>query len=272
MEERPSTVRFKRSEAGYNLVFLMVTLTLLSIMLAAALPKWSHAIRREREEELISRGWQYAEAIRIFQNRFQRLPVRLEELIEVEPRSIRKLWKDPMTDEGQWVLIPPGQGPTLTPQPETPDGRNPGEEDPGDGDSGDTGDDEPSDEVDPGTGIGKKKGIAQVGPFIGVHSRSSKESILIFFGRERYDQWHFTADMLREQGGQQIGGDPTGGGGGGGGGGLVKSTRWLGRPLPAFLQLPQGNQPQDGQMPDGSTPRNPRNPRNRPNKGGPVSR
>ena len=265
-------VRHKRSEAGYNLVFLMVTLTLLSIMLAAALPKWSHAIRREREEELISRGWQYAEAIRIFQNRFQRLPVRLEELIEVEPRSIRKLWKDPMTDEGKWALIPPGQGgPVLNPQPETPDGRNPGQDDSGDG--GDDG--EPSEEVDPGTGIGKKKGIVQVGPFIGVHSRSSKESILILFGRDRYDQWHFTADLLRGQGGgQQIGGDPTGGGGGigggGGGGGLVTSTRWLGRPLPAFLQLPQGNQPQDGQMPDGSTPRNPRNPGLR--RGGPESR
>ncbi len=268
MAERP-TVRFKHSEAGYNLVFLMVTLTLLSIMLAAALPKWSQAIRREREEELISRGWQYAEAIRIFQNRFQRLPVRLEELIEVEPRSIRKLWKDPMTDEGQWVLIPPGQGPVLTPQPETPDGRNPGEDEREDSDSGDE-DEEPSEEVDPGTGIGKKKGVVQVGPFIGVHSRSSKESILILFGRDRYDQWHFTADLLREGGGQQIGGDPTAGGGGGG---LVKSTRWLGRPLPAFMQLPQGNQPQDGQMPDGSTPRNPRNPRNQgPKKGGPVSR
>lgn len=275
MEERRSEVQFKRSEAGYNLVFLMVTLTLLSIMLAAALPKWSHAIRREREEELISRGWQYAEAVRIFQNRFQRLPVRLEELIEVEPRSIRKLWKDPMTDEGKWALIPPGQGgPVLTPQPETPDGRNPGEDEDSGGDSGEDG--EPSEEVDPGTGIGKKKGIVQVGPFIGVHSRSSKESILILFGRDRYDQWHFTADLLREQGGQQIGGDPTGGAVGGGGGGLIKSTRWLGRPLPAFLQLPQGNQPQDGQMPDGSTPRNPRNPRNPgnagPRRGGPESR
>jgi len=70
-------VEKKASEAGYNLVILMVTMTLLNIALAIALPKWSHVIRREREEELISRGFQYAEAIRIFQNRFQRLPVRL---------------------------------------------------------------------------------------------------------------------------------------------------------------------------------------------------
>ena len=81
--------KHRRSEAGYNLVILMMTLTVLNILMAAALPKWSHVIRREREEELISRGWQYAEAIRIFQNRFQRLPVRVEELMEVEPRSIR---------------------------------------------------------------------------------------------------------------------------------------------------------------------------------------
>lgn len=268
MEERPA-VRHKPSEAGYNLVFLMVMLTLLNIALAVALPKWSQVIRREREEELISRGWQYAEAIRIFQIRFQRLPVRLEELAEVEPRSIRKLWKDPMTDEGRWVLIPPGQGPRLTPQPETPDGRTPGDdEEPGDGD----GEDDAGEEVDPGTGIGEKKGIVQVGPFIGVHSRSSKESILVFNGRTRYDQWHFTVDMLREQGGQQIGGDPTGGMGGGGG--WVKSTRWIGRPLPAFLQLPQGSQPQDGQLPGGTTPgKNNRNPRNPgPRRGAPADR
>jgi len=45
-------------------------------------------IRREKEEELVFRGLQYAEAIRVFQNRFQRPPIRLQELIEVEPRSM----------------------------------------------------------------------------------------------------------------------------------------------------------------------------------------
>ena len=63
---KEAMVQHKRSEAGYNLVILMMSLMVLNILIAAALPKWSHVIRREREEELISRGWQYVEAIRIF--------------------------------------------------------------------------------------------------------------------------------------------------------------------------------------------------------------
>jgi type II secretory pathway pseudopilin PulG len=235
----------------------MMTLTVLNILMAAALPKWSHVIRREREEELISRGFQYAEAIRIFQNRFQRLPVRLEELLEVEPRSIRRLWKDPMTEEGTWVLIPPGNGgPVLTPQPtgpiDDPEGRG--------GDSG-----EPSEEVPDNTGIGEKKGTVQVGPFTGVHSRSSKESILIFNGHDHYDQWHFTVEMLMQGDGSNR--MPPGGGAGNPaqGGGLQLSTRWLGRPLPQFLQAAQGGMPQDGQLP-GDQPGQPGQPGQKPRR------
>ena len=87
------------------MVMLVIGITVLNIMLAAALPHWSYLIRRDKEEELRSRGLQYAEAIRIFQVRFGRLPNRLQELMEVQPRSIRRLWRDPMTDSGQWGLI-----------------------------------------------------------------------------------------------------------------------------------------------------------------------
>lgn len=250
------------SEAGYNLVILMVAMTLLNIALAIALPKWSQVIRRDREEELISRGFQYAEAIRVFQNRFQRLPVRLQELTEVEPRSIRRLWKDPMTEDGKWVLIPPGGGgPGFMPPPPPGPGHQPPppqeeEEDP----DGRPDDDE---EIDPDTGIGQKKGTQQIGPFTGVHSRSTKESILIFNGRTRYDEWQFTLEMLQ--------GLMSGGGGAGLPPGAAVpgsiagtdptrlpnlSTRWLGRPLPAFLTAPQ-----DGQMPGGLNPPKKNNPR-----------
>lgn len=233
--------KHRRSEAGYNLVILMMALTVTNIFIAAAMPKWSHVIRREREEELISRGWQYAEAIRIFQNRFQRLPVRLDELTEVEPRSIRKLWKDPMTEGGRWVLIPPGTGPNLTPPPQGPDGRD-DQQGPDDGtDAGE--------EVPDNTGIGEKGGTTQAGPFIGVHSRSTKESILIFNGHDRYDQWQFTVEMLTQggSGGNRM--PPEGAAGNPAQGmGLQLSTKWLGRPLPRFLQ-PEGVQ--DGGVPGG---------------------
>src|SRR5258708_4288757 len=117
-------------QGGYNMVMLMVAITVLNIMVAIALPMWSQEIQRDKEEELISRGWQYVEAIRVFQNRFQRMPIRLEELVEVKPRSIRRLWKDPMTD-GKMQPIFQNEGQPIPGQPQPglpgqPDPNNPG--------------------------------------------------------------------------------------------------------------------------------------------------
>jgi type II secretory pathway pseudopilin PulG len=234
-----------RAEAGYNLVMLAVAITILNIAVAVMLPLWSTAIRREKEEELIFRGFQYAEAIRVFHQRYQRYPNKLEELMEVKPRSIRQLWKDPMTDNGKWSLIFQNQpqGP-IQPQPGAPP-PPPGQEDGG------------QDGEDDGGGAGNgafkpgKGEVVQVGPIIGVRSKSGKKSILVFFGQERYDEWQFTETQLLA-GGQAVGengvGVPTPTGG------LQFSTRWLGRPMRGFNQQPGGALPQDGTLPDGTTP------------------
>lgn len=250
----------RRAQAGYNLVMLMVLLTILNIMVAASLPSWSSVIRRDREEELISRGFQYAEAIRIFQNRFQRPPIRLEELIDVEPRSIRRLWKDPMTEHGKWALIPL-QGPSAPIQVQP--GGQPGQEDE-EGRPVDGGEEEGQEEG--GFGLPKKE--VQVGPFKGVHSRSGKASILIFNGKERYDEWHFTVELL-SGGGPMPPPEPGSApppAAGGGGSGLQLSTRWIGRPIPEFLVprqetgLPDENDP----MENGRNGQNGRDPGKRP--------
>ncbi len=233
----------KRSEAGYNMVMLIVALTVLNIMIAAMMPLMSTEIQREKEEELVFRGFQYAEAIRIFHIRYQRFPTKLEELLEVKPRCIRQLWKDPMTKDGKWGLIFQGQGVPLHVQPD-PEGR------------------QPPPNVDPqnpegqpnndGQGNTPKQGdVVAVGPIVGVYSKSSKESHLVFYGHQRYDEWRFTFDLI-----------PGGGGGGGGqvpppGGpgvgpvsGMISptfSTRWLGRPM--YLVDQQQSLPQNGTMP-----------------------
>lgn len=92
-------------DGGYTLVILAVTTAVIGILLTATLPTWSTAVKREKEAELHFRGMQYAEAIRVYQNRFQSLPTKLDQLIERKPRSIRQLWKDPMTDDGEWEVI-----------------------------------------------------------------------------------------------------------------------------------------------------------------------
>ena len=67
----------RRSRRGFTLAMCAVLITVMSIAVAAILPRWSTQIQREREAELIFRGLQMAEGIRVFQKRFGRYPVRL---------------------------------------------------------------------------------------------------------------------------------------------------------------------------------------------------
>ncbi|HEV2855440.1 MAG TPA: hypothetical protein VHC97_21790 [Thermoanaerobaculia bacterium] len=252
----------KRAEDGYSLVILIVAVTVLNILVAAMLPLWSTAIKREKEEELIFRGFQYAEAIRVFHQRYQRYPNKLEELLEVKPRSIRQLWKDPMTEDGKWALIfqnqpqgplhpqTPGNGPPQDPQQGQGGNRQQPPEDQG-------GDDDPGEDGDGRPQLGVHKGdTVQIGPIIGVRSKSSEKSMLVFYGRERYDEWQFTETLILG------GGDPVAISNNGnpqavgvpGPAGLQFSTRWLGRPMRGFNQQPGGGALQDGTLPDGTRP------------------
>lgn len=167
---------------GYSLVMVVMLITVLNIMVAVALPLWSGMIKRDKEEELISRGLQYAEAIRVFQRRFGRLPVQLEELVKVEPRSIRRLWEDPMTGKADWILIlegtPPGGmpidpatglplPPPGTPGPQTPPGSQDGGAPP-----------------------------QPVGPIRGVRSRATGEAFHVFLDQSDYSAWEFRSDIF----------------------------------------------------------------------------
>ena len=256
----------RRGEAGYNLVILVVAITVMGIMLAVALPSWSSVIRRDREEELIFRGFQYAEAIRCFNRRYHRYPVKLAELMETSPRSIRQLWKDPMTEDGKWrLLFQGGPGTPLRPQVEggqqqgviDTTGANPaGTTAPGDsgktgaaanGSSGPTaqqpgspGSDDPNGGQPGQDGSGKQE-IDPTGPIIGVASRSSKESFLIFNGRQRYDEWEFTVDILNGSINNRGVGVKTGA--------AQLNVRWIGRPIPQDLLAPGMGQP--GAIPGG---------------------
>jgi type II secretory pathway pseudopilin PulG len=218
--------RAHRGEQGYTLAVLLMMATVMSILVTAALPSWSKMIQRDKEEELIARGWQYAEAIRVFQNHYGRYPTSLDELIKVRPRCIRHLYKDPMTGE---AFAPIFLNNPVTPQPPGP--QNP----PPTSDSKDKGkkdrgarDDDSGSGFDPG-----KPRVAPVGPVIGVHSTSNKPSSLLFYGRDHYDQWQFTVLMLTHRIQQP--------GSGAGGGRLETSVRWLGRP--PFNLVPGGSGP-----------------------------
>lgn len=222
----------RRGERGYNMVILVIVITLMNAALAITLPAWSTAIRREKEEELIFRGLQYAEAIRVFRNRFQRLPQRLEELVEVKPRCIRQLWKDPMTESGKWQLIFEGQ-PTPLPLQAQPGNDL----------------DEPE-STEPGQ-LNGPRGTVAAGPIKGVRSSSGKEAILKFNNQQSYNQWEFTVDLLTPSAAVVPGAAVPGTTGG-----VVLSSRWIGRPLPRGL-VPPGVNPNPNQNPNDPSLLNP---------------
>ncbi len=196
----------RKGRGGYTLVALLVGITVASILIASVLPLASAQAQRERESELIFRGLQYAEGIRIFRRRFGRYPNSLKELIEVKPRSARKLWKDPMTKDGEWGIISmagsplptgggaavPTPGPFARPTPKPDPKRTPG----------------------PG-----EAGAA--GPVMGVVSKSTEKGYRLWEGRESYNEWRFTEESLGGKGGSGESGagpgpgfpNPPGGGG-----------------------------------------------------------
>jgi type II secretory pathway pseudopilin PulG len=93
----------KKTE-GYTILILMFMVFVMSIGLMVAVPVWQTQIQREKEEELIFRGKQYVEAIRLFQRKKPgAFPRDFEELIE--EKCLRKLFEDPMSPDGKWNLI-----------------------------------------------------------------------------------------------------------------------------------------------------------------------
>jgi type II secretory pathway pseudopilin PulG len=176
-----------RVPKGYTLVALMVGLTVMSILIAAVLPLASTQAQRDKEDELIFRGFQYAEGIRIFRRRWGRYPNTLKEMYEIRPRSIRKLWKDPITNSDTWGLVtlttgaplvgtttaqPPGAGTAPTPAPA------------------------PTPQPTPGFGAPP---ATTTGPVMGVYSLSRKKAFRLFNGRDVYNQWQFTEQTLMNQ-------------------------------------------------------------------------
>src|SRR5712692_12049179 len=87
-----------RAQGGYILLTLMLFVALLAITAVAVAPSIAFQIRRDREEELIHRGVQYSRAIRRYVKKFERYPMRIEELENTNNiRFLRKRFKDPIT-------------------------------------------------------------------------------------------------------------------------------------------------------------------------------
>jgi len=195
------------SERGYALVALVLMMTLLVLFAAAVAPNVKQQSQREREKEASFRGEQVGEAIRAYYRYrgtqgVNSLPTSIDQSLEGIPKGTKKLQilrpeaaRDPLSSSGEWKLIGPtseefaafvrsltvyngGIPPTprlgglaaLVPQM-----------------SGVL--DTKSTETAPG---GEDNSASPSGPFLGVASRSQRNSVITYYGIDRHDQWVFT--------------------------------------------------------------------------------
>jgi type II secretory pathway pseudopilin PulG len=174
-------------------------MTVMAILMAAVLPLASAEAQRDKEAELIFRGFQYAEGIRNFRKRYGRYPTTLKEMYEAHPRTLRKLWKDPMTNSDKWGLITQVAGAPIVPA--TPPGTAGGA--PGGQAPSPFATPVPAATPTPPPGMlgsPSLSGDMPVGPITGVYSRSTKKGYRIFSGRVNYNEWRFTEQTLLNQG------------------------------------------------------------------------
>jgi type II secretory pathway pseudopilin PulG len=207
----------RRSEAGYTLVALLAVMTVVALFAMAVAPSIQQQAQREREQEAIFRGEQVADAIRSYYvyrvntaraGGAQALPTSMDQLLDGIPvpggsknRQILRASaaRDPLTIEGEWRFILPrtdalidfqqsimfysggvlptthGSEMTQLQQFAVP-------------------------AVIPTVNLGTASSARSTssidddasGPFVGVASRSRRESVLTYYGIERHDQWIFT--------------------------------------------------------------------------------
>lgn len=204
----------RQSERGYTLVALMGLMTIMALFALAAAPSLHQQAQREREKDAIFRGEQVADAIRLYykyrasQNArgVAGLPTSMDQLLEGIPRGTKKLQilritaaRDPLSTDGDWRLVGPntqqlidfersviiysGNPSLVTTDPDLK-GQQMAFAPPLGGviNSGST-----------QTSVGGDDNFGtSSGPFVGVASRSRRNSVINYYGIGRHDQWIFT--------------------------------------------------------------------------------
>jgi type II secretory pathway pseudopilin PulG len=196
-------------DRGYALVALLALMALMALAAIAVMPTVKQQDQREREKEAIFRGEEVAYAIRIYVESQGRrgirgpaaLPTSMDQLTDGVTLGTRKIQilrpeaaHDPLSSTGEWRLInytsqdflqfvqavtvfaggatPPTHGNMSQYVPQLSNVLNTG-----------------STATAPG---GEDTSANSTGPFIGVASRSQRNSVLTYYGIDRHDEWIFT--------------------------------------------------------------------------------
>ena len=168
-----------RGARGYAMAALLVSIAVMGILMSAAMPVWRQTARREKEAELVFRGEQYARAIGLYQRRFAAaFPPSIDVL--VEQKFLRRKYKDPMTEDGEFQVLYQASLAASAPG----DGTAPSMLS---GSGSQTGPSGPTGGAGPGGAVmgGPRGGV------IGVVSKSEEESIRLYNDRDHYNEWLF---------------------------------------------------------------------------------
>jgi type II secretory pathway pseudopilin PulG len=211
----------RSGEAGYSLVALLAAVTVMLILMGAGSSGWKYIMKNDREEELIFRGGEIADAIGRYQKKNgNALPTSLEVL--VKGKFLRHAYKDPMTQDGKWHIVRQGEAIGGSPVGAGPGTRAGQAGAPGAGIPGGSGIGTPSgtDGAGPGGpgGPGAPGGTEgapstttpttrpagpgtfggqSLGPMMGVASTSKEKGLRIFNGRTKYNEWLFVVGQPR---------------------------------------------------------------------------
>ncbi len=183
------------------MVALLVAMSVMAVLMGAALPVWNKQAQREREEEYLFRAHEYARGILKFQRKAGpgTLPPTLDLL--VEQRFVRRKYKDPLTGQDFQPVY----------QTAAPIGGSGGAAGAiGTSGGAATGGFGSTSTAGSGTGFGSTStsstggtstmspiGAMPGAPVIGVVSKSKGTSIKVYNGRTRYDQWAVTWQDVR---------------------------------------------------------------------------
>ncbi|HYE87610.1 MAG TPA: type II secretion system protein [Vicinamibacterales bacterium] len=187
------------NDRGYAMAALLVAMTVMAVLTSALLPVWNTVAKREKEEELIFRGRQYARAIGLFQRKFANTPPPTIDIL-VEQRFLRKKYKDPITNDDFQPIYANQQAQTQGPI-TSQVAQRPGQ-------SATTTLSTPAQQTLQ-AGFGST-GAGPQGGVIGVTSKSKAESIKLYNGRSRYNEWSFVYVQTAQRPGQSVPGQQQG--------------------------------------------------------------
>jgi len=110
MQQRAQNLPSRRAryqrEGGYLLLAILLMMAFMVVTLTYVVaPSLVQQMKRDREEEMIHRGTEYARAIKKFYKKNGRYPASLDDLDKGQIRFLRQRFKDPLAKDGKWKLL-----------------------------------------------------------------------------------------------------------------------------------------------------------------------